>query len=60
MDLDADYCFAHYAVVGCQTRISDGGVFRNSTLFKKLNENQLNLQLINHCLERKHFRVCRG
>jgi len=40
--VDADYCFT-YADVGCQGRISDGGVFRNSTLFKKLNENQLNL-----------------
>ncbi|KAL4135271.1 hypothetical protein QTP88_006891 [Uroleucon formosanum] len=40
--VDANYCFT-YTDVGCQGRISDGGVFRNSTLFKKLNENQLNL-----------------
>jgi len=27
----------------CQGRISDGGVFRNSSLFKKLDQNLLNL-----------------
>lgn len=29
--------------MGCQGRISDGGVFRNCLLFKKLDENQLNI-----------------
>ncbi|GBP55501.1 hypothetical protein EVAR_40294_1 [Eumeta japonica] len=32
-----------YADVGCQERISDGGVYRNSSLFQKLQENNLNL-----------------
>lgn len=32
-----------YVDIGCQGRISDGGVFRNTTLFQKLNENQLML-----------------
>lgn len=40
--VDADYCFT-FADVGCQGRISDGGVFRNCSLFKKLDENQLNI-----------------
>lgn len=40
--VDADYNFL-YADIGCQGRISDGGVFRNTTLFKKLEENSLNL-----------------
>lgn len=40
--VDAEYNFL-YANVGCQGRISDGGVFRNSDLFKKLEKNCLNL-----------------
>lgn len=39
---DYDYNFT-YIDVGCQGRISDGGVFRNSTLFRSLNNNTLNL-----------------
>lgn len=39
---DYDYNFT-YIDVGCQGRISDGGVFRNSTLFRSLNDNTLNL-----------------
>lgn len=39
--VDADCCF-QYVDVGCQGRISDGGVFRNTNLFKKLSENNLN------------------
>nr|XP_022906000.1 protein ALP1-like [Onthophagus taurus] len=33
--VDADYCFT-FADVGCQGRISDGGVIRNTSFFKKL------------------------
>lgn len=33
--VDADYCFS-FADVGCQGRISDGGVIRNTSFFKKL------------------------
>lgn len=38
--VNADYEFI-YVDIGCQGRISDGGVFRNTSLFQKLNENQL-------------------
>lgn len=40
--VDADYKFL-YANVGCQGRISDGGVFNNSALCRMLNNNSLNL-----------------
>jgi len=40
--VDADYNFL-YANIGCQGRISDGGVFRNTSFFKKLEENDLRL-----------------
>lgn len=39
---DADYCFL-YADVGSQGRISDGGVIKNTTFYKKLQNKQLNL-----------------
>lgn len=40
--VDYDYKFL-YIDVGCQGRISDGGVFRNSTLFHALENDTLNL-----------------
>lgn len=40
--VDADYNFL-YADVGCEGRISDGGVFKNTSLFQKLDKNELNL-----------------
>lgn len=40
--VDANYRFI-FVDVGCQGRISDGDIFRNATLFKRLNENQLML-----------------
>lgn len=40
--VDADYNFL-YADIGCQGRISDGGVFRNTSLFKNLEQNILHL-----------------
>lgn len=40
--VDADYCFL-FADVGCQGRISDGGVFRNTSFCEKLQHNKLNL-----------------
>jgi len=40
--VDANYRFI-YVDVGCQGRIIDGDIFQNTTLFKKLNENQLML-----------------
>lgn len=40
--VDADYNFL-YVDVGCQGRISDGGVFKNTQLFKKLEEKALKI-----------------
>ncbi|CAD7084400.1 unnamed protein product [Hermetia illucens] len=40
--VDADYCFT-YVNVGCQGRISDGGVFKNTEFGKRLEKNQLKL-----------------
>ncbi|CAH1976549.1 unnamed protein product [Acanthoscelides obtectus] len=40
--VDANYMFT-YVDVGCQGRISDGGVFRNTVLGRKLEENSLML-----------------
>lgn len=40
--VDRNYRFM-FADVGCQGRISDGGVFRNSSLFRELVNNTLNL-----------------
>jgi hypothetical protein len=40
--VDANYCFT-YVNVGCQGRISDGGVFRNTEFCGKLENNDLYL-----------------
>lgn len=40
--VDARYCFT-YVNIGCQGRISDGGVFNNSSFFSKLKRGELNL-----------------
>lgn len=40
--VDANYCFT-YISVGCQGRISDGGVFAHSTLKKLLDDSNLNI-----------------
>ncbi|XP_060855552.1 putative nuclease HARBI1 [Metopolophium dirhodum] len=40
--VDANYNFM-YVDVGCQGRISDGGVFKNTTLYKKLENRVLNI-----------------
>lgn len=40
--VDGNYNFT-YVDVGCQGRISDGGVFENTTFKKALNSEQLNL-----------------
>lgn len=40
--VDANYNFI-FADVGCQGRISDGGVFRNTTFYQKLQNSELNL-----------------
>lgn len=37
---DAEYRI-RYADVGCQGRISDGGVYANTTFYKKLIKNEL-------------------
>nr|CAI5819400.1 unnamed protein product [Callosobruchus analis] len=41
--VDAEYCF--YVDIGCQGQISDGDVFRNTSLFKKLEGGNLNVPL---------------
>lgn len=40
--VDANYCFT-FVDCGCQGRISDSGVFRNSELFRLIDNTQLNL-----------------
>lgn len=40
--VDADYNFV-YVDIGCQGRISDGGVFKNTLLYKKLLNNTLGI-----------------
>ena len=40
--VDADYKFI-YANIGCNGRISDGGVFRDSSIHQALEENRLNI-----------------
>ncbi|KAI8432791.1 hypothetical protein MSG28_013744 [Choristoneura fumiferana] len=40
--VDANYNFI-FADIGCQGRISDGGVFRNTSFYQKLQNNELNL-----------------
>lgn len=40
--VNANYEFI-YVNIGCQERISDGGVFRNTSLYQKLSKNQLML-----------------
>lgn len=39
---DSNYCFL-FADVGCQGRISDGGVLKNSSFWRKLENKELNL-----------------
>jgi hypothetical protein len=40
--VDANYCFI-YVNVGCQGRIADGGLFRNTEFYRKLEDNDLYL-----------------
>jgi hypothetical protein len=40
--VDVNYCFI-YVNAGCQGRISDGGVFRNTEFYRKLENNKLYL-----------------
>lgn len=40
--VDSNYCFM-FADIGCQGRISDGGVLKNSTLWNKMENNLLGL-----------------
>lgn len=39
--VDANYCFS-FVDIGCQGRISDGGVYRNTSLFKKIEQKLMN------------------
>lgn len=38
--VDSDYCFI-FADSGCQGRLSDGAVFRNTELYRKIENHQL-------------------
>ena len=40
--VDADYKFL-YVDVGCNGRVSDGGVFKNSAIYAALESNSLNI-----------------
>lgn len=40
--VDAQYCFT-FVDCGCQGRVSDGGVYRNTKLYNKISSNQLNI-----------------
>lgn len=40
--VDAEYCF-QFVDCGCQGRISDGGVYENTVLYKKILRNELNI-----------------
>lgn len=51
--VDANYCFT-YVSVGCQGRLSDGGVFDNCALKKLLETNNLNLPQAS-CLPGSNF-----
>jgi len=57
--IDASYNFL-FVDCGCQGRISDGGVFKNSELFKNMENQSLYLAEQNPfhtlCLVTKHFR----
>ena len=46
--VDADYKFI-YVDVGCNGRVSDGGMYRNSTLATALEENQVNIPEARPC-----------
>lgn len=52
--VDADYNFI-YADVGCQGQISDGGVFKNTTLYKKLKIPQLEVLQVPYSIEVPHY-----
>ena len=51
--VDYDYKFI-YADIGCQGRISDGGVYRNCTFYNALRNNELDLPALRplSCLNR--------
>lgn len=53
---DAEYRI-RYADVGCQGRISDGGVFANTTFYKKLIKNELQLPKPTFISEKSQARV---
>lgn len=42
--LDADHNII-YANIGCQGRISDGGVFQNTSFYKKMGNNELTIPI---------------
>nr|CAI5825158.1 unnamed protein product [Callosobruchus analis] len=42
--VDGNYCF-QYVHIGCQGRMSDGGVYKNTSFHKALQESQLNIPM---------------
>lgn len=58
--VDADYNFM-FVDVGCQGRLSDGAVFKNTELFTRIHNDQLNCPPDEPLPERKKtsaFRLC--
>jgi len=53
--VDADYKFI-YVDCGCNGRVSDGGVFANSSLFQALESNTLNIP-VGQPLPQRHMTI---
>ncbi|CAH2095128.1 unnamed protein product [Euphydryas editha] len=52
--VDANYCF-QCVHIGCQGRISDGGVYKNTSFYKELKENRLKISNPEPQPEREKF-----
>ena len=56
--VDTNYKFI-FVDVGCNGRVSDGGVFKNNSLYAALESNARNMPKHVHCLEKAfHYHTC--